>query len=118
MPGTIIGKNSVLAASSVTTVGQELEEGWIYVGIPAQKFKKNRFFEDGLQDILGKRIQDEDALRKKYEDLYIRRHDEHGALRERMHSQKERIEERIRERVQTQKEKSKERKSDTTLKNA
>ena len=27
MPGTHIGKNSVLAANSVTTVGQELEEG-------------------------------------------------------------------------------------------
>ena len=118
MPGTIIGKNSVLAASSVTTIGQELEEGWIYVGIPAQKFKKNRFFEDGLKDIIGKRIEDEDTLRKKYEDLYIRRHDEHSALRDRMHAQKERLEERIREHKQILKERSKERKSDTSLKDA
>ena len=110
MPGTSIGKNSVLAASSVTTIGQDLEEGWIYVGIPAQKFKKNKFFEDGLKDIIGRRIKDEELLRKKYEELYIRRHDEHGALRERMHAQRERIEEMIRERVQTQKEKLEERK--------
>ncbi len=110
MPGTNIGKNSVLAASTVTTIGQELEEGWIYVGIPAQKFKKNKFFEDGLRDIIGRRIEDEDLVRKKYEELYIRRHDEHGALRERMHAQRERIEEKLRERVHTQKEKLEERK--------
>ena len=110
MPGTIIGKNSVLAASSVTTIGQELEQGTIYVGIPAQKYKKNVFFEDGLQDILGKKIQDEEVVRKKYEELYIRRHDEHSALRERVHTQKERIEDIIREKVQTQKEKLEERK--------
>jgi carbonic anhydrase/acetyltransferase-like protein (isoleucine patch superfamily) len=110
MPGTNIGKNSVLAASSVTTIGQELEDGWIYVGIPAQKFKKNKFFEDGLKDIIGRAIQDQENVRKKYEELYIRRHDEHSALRERMHAQRERIEEKIRERVHTQKEKLEERK--------
>lgn len=52
MPGTEVGKNCILSASSVTTVNQELEEGWIYSGIPAKKDKKNRFFEDGLEDIL------------------------------------------------------------------
>jgi acetyltransferase-like isoleucine patch superfamily enzyme len=116
MPGTIIRRNSVLAASSVTTVGQELEEGWIYVGIPAQKFKKNRFFEDGLKEIIGKRIEDEEVMRKKYEELYIRRHDEHSALRERVHVQKERLEEKIRERRHVQNEPSKDVKKDTSIK--
>ena len=83
MPGAHIGKNSVLAASSVALVGQELEAGWIYVGIPAKKFKKNRFFEDGIKDLIGKHTEDEEALRKKYEDLYIRRKDEHSPLKER-----------------------------------
>jgi carbonic anhydrase/acetyltransferase-like protein (isoleucine patch superfamily) len=52
MPGTNVGKNCILAASSVTTVNQELEEGWIYSGIPAEKDKKNRFFEDDLEPLL------------------------------------------------------------------
>ena len=66
MPGTHIGKNCVLAANSVTTVGQELEEGWVYVGVPAKQYKKNRFFEDGLETVLGQ-VEDVDQLRKKYE---------------------------------------------------
>ena len=90
MPGVHIRKNCIVAAFSVVTVGQELEEGWIYVGIPAKKFKKNKFFEDGLQNIIGKRTEDEEALRKKYEDLYIRRHDERRPLRERVQARKER----------------------------
>lgn len=90
MPGVHVGKNSVLAALSVALVGQDLEENWIYVGIPAKKFKKNRFFEDGLIKKIGKRTEDEEALRKKYEDLYIRRHDERSTLRERLHARTER----------------------------
>lgn len=44
MPGTHIGKNCILNTWSLTTVGQELEEGWIYNGVPAKKFKINVFF--------------------------------------------------------------------------
>lgn len=75
MPGTHIGQNCILAANSVTTVGQELERGWIYVGIPAKQFKKNYFFEDGLEDKIG-HVEDVESLREKYEDIYIRRKDE------------------------------------------
>lgn len=92
MPGTHIGKNSVLAANSTTIVGQELEEGWIYVGIPAKQFKKNRFFEDGLEDVLG-HIEDVEDLRKKYEELYIKRHDQHMTHKEKKELKKEIIEE-------------------------
>ena len=92
MPGTHIGKNSVLAANSVTIVGQELEDGWIYVGVPAKKFKKNRFFEDGLEDVLGQ-IEDVEDLREKYEQLYIKRYDQHLTHKERKELKKERIDE-------------------------
>ena len=75
MPGTHIGNNSVLAANSVTTIGQVLRDNWIYVGIPAKKFKENRFFDDGLETILGKG-EDMDDLSKRYKDLYISRRDQ------------------------------------------
>ncbi len=88
MPGTHIGKNSVLAANSVTIVGQELEEDWIYLGIPAKKFKKNRFFEDGLEDVLG-HVEDVEETRAKYEELYIKRKDKNLTLKERKEHKKE-----------------------------
>ena len=74
MPGTYIGKNCILAANSVTTVEQVLEPGFIYVGIPAKKFKKNYFFEDGLAGRIGQ-VEDVESLREKYEEVYIKRHD-------------------------------------------
>lgn len=75
MPGTHIGHNCILAANSVTTVGQVLEKNWIYVGIPAKKFKINYFFEDGLEDKLG-HVEDVEALRERYEEMYTKRYDE------------------------------------------
>ncbi|MBA7504463.1 hypothetical protein ES706_03106 [subsurface metagenome] len=42
-PGTIIGKDCILSAFSYTMVDQELEEGWVYIGIPAKKYKENKF---------------------------------------------------------------------------
>ena len=88
MPGTHIGKDCVLAANSVTTVGQELEEGWVYVGVPAKQYKKNRFFEDGLETVLG-HVEDVDELRKKYEELYIKRYDKHLSTKEKKEIKKE-----------------------------
>ena len=91
MPGTHIGHNSILAANSVTTVGQVLENDWIYVGIPAKKFKKNYFFEDGLEDKLG-HVEDVEALREKYEEIYTKRYDD-LKLKERREFKKEKKEE-------------------------
>ncbi|KKM28262.1 hypothetical protein LCGC14_1566530 [marine sediment metagenome] len=91
MPGTQIGHNSILAANSVTTVGQVLENDWIYVGIPAKQFKKNYFFEDGLEDKLG-HVEDVEALREKYEEIYTKRYDE-LKLKERRELRKEKKEE-------------------------
>lgn len=75
MPGTHMYKNSVLAASSLTTIGQELEEGWVYLGAPARKYKRDVFFEDGLEQIIAEQEHDIEELRKKYEELYTRRKD-------------------------------------------
>ena len=73
MPGTHISKNCILNTWSSTMVGQELEEGWIYNGGPAKKFKKNRFFEDIPIEKLTKTIGDMDGLLKKYDDQYVKR---------------------------------------------
>ncbi|MFO7796284.1 MAG: DapH/DapD/GlmU-related protein [Promethearchaeati archaeon] len=74
MPGTKIGENCILAASSVTTVGQELEPGWIYLGVPAKKFKKNRFYEDNLEYLIGD-SEDIESLKEKYDLVYVKRKD-------------------------------------------
>ncbi len=89
MPGTHIGANAILAASSATTVGQELEENMIYVGVPSKKYKENKFFEDGLENILDKTIKNAEGIRKKYEQMYVKRHDEHLPLLERYHHYQE-----------------------------
>jgi len=75
MPGTHIGRNSILAASSTTYVEQELEEGWVYLGVPAKKFKRNLFYEDNLEPLIEKQLEDTERLHKKYEELYTKRHD-------------------------------------------
>jgi hypothetical protein len=54
-------------------VGQELEEGWIYNGSPAKKFKKNRFFEDIPIEKLSRSIGDLDLLFKKYDETRVAR---------------------------------------------
>ncbi|MFX0154808.1 MAG: hypothetical protein ACFE9Q_09800 [Candidatus Hodarchaeota archaeon] len=75
MPGTHIKRNSILAGSSMTTVGQELEEGWVYLGGPAKKFKKNVFFEDGLEDIIKRQAEEKIKTKIKFEELYTLRKD-------------------------------------------
>jgi len=45
-PGTIIRKNTVLGAFSTTTLNQVLEPNWVYMGVPARKFKPNKFAEE------------------------------------------------------------------------
>jgi len=73
MPGTHIGKNCILNTWSSTIVGQELEEGWIYNGSPAKKFKRNRFFEDIPIEKLKISIGDMDGLLKKYDETRVAR---------------------------------------------
>ncbi|TXT67021.1 MAG: hypothetical protein BAJALOKI1v1_210023 [Promethearchaeota archaeon] len=39
-PGTVVEKGAILGMGSSTKINQHLETGWIYVGRPAQKLKK------------------------------------------------------------------------------
>jgi len=87
MPGTHIKRRSVLASNSVTIVNQVLDEGFIYVGVPAKILKKNYFFEDGLQDKLGQ-VENVEALREKYEEMYLKRVDEKHKSKERREKKK------------------------------
>lgn len=62
-PGTIIGKDTVIGAMSVTKYNQILEEGWIYMGVPARKIKANKYAESQRDIIVKKDVDDE----RKYE---------------------------------------------------
>ncbi|MFX0039092.1 MAG: hypothetical protein ACFFCY_10355 [Promethearchaeota archaeon] len=75
MPGTHMKKNSILGGHSMTTVGQELEENFIYLGAPAKKFKKNVFFEEGLEEIIKKQWERKIESQDKFEALYTIRRD-------------------------------------------
>ncbi len=59
-PGTIMGRDTVLGAVSITTYDQLLEAGWIYSGIPARKYKPNKLHEL-RRDVIAKIIVDEEA---------------------------------------------------------
>lgn len=63
VPGTIIGKETMVGAASTTTMNQVLEPGWIYTGIPVLKFKPNKYALS-RREILMKRDVDEE---KKFE---------------------------------------------------
>lgn len=80
MPGTHMKKNSVLGGHSMTTVGQEIEESWIYLGAPAKKFKKNVFFENGLEEIIERQIQRKLISDIHYENLYTIRKDKQAEI--------------------------------------
>ena len=101
MPGTHIGKNCILNTWSSTMVGQELEEGWVYNGGPAKKFKKTRFFEDIPIEKLTKTVGDLDGLLKKYDEQYVKRQVKKKVpLKERrIHIRKEKSEEKPEEKT-------------------
>ncbi|MBD3342802.1 MAG: hypothetical protein GF353_27135 [Candidatus Lokiarchaeota archaeon] len=91
MPGTHIGKNCILGAESFTLVEQKLEDGWIYLGTPAKKFKRNGFFEAGLVEKIEEAQKDIDIeeLRILYEKRFFQRHDKHISPLERLRDWKE-----------------------------
>ncbi|MFX1407076.1 MAG: hypothetical protein ACFFBW_08985 [Promethearchaeota archaeon] len=60
-PGTIVGKDTVIAAISTTLYNQYLEPGFIYIGIPVIKIKPNKYAES-RRDLIMKK--DVDAERK------------------------------------------------------
>lgn len=66
-PGTHFGEDTVLGAVSVTTLNQDLEDGWIYSGIPARKLKPNQYAET-RRDIIHKvDVDDEKKIEAEHE---------------------------------------------------
>ncbi len=63
VPGTIVGKETIVGAISTTAFNQVLESGWVYTGIPVLKFKPNKY-SGSHREILMKKDVDE---AKKYE---------------------------------------------------
>ncbi|MFX0006982.1 MAG: hypothetical protein ACFFA7_17725 [Promethearchaeota archaeon] len=63
VPGTIIGKETIVGAISTTTTDQVLEPGWIYTGIPVLKFKPNKYVASRREILMRKDVDDA----KKYE---------------------------------------------------
>jgi carbonic anhydrase/acetyltransferase-like protein (isoleucine patch superfamily) len=58
-PGAIIGKEGVSGAFSNINLNQVLEEGWIYIGLPAKKYKPNKYASERRDIILRKDVEDE-----------------------------------------------------------
>ncbi|MBY9014991.1 MAG: hypothetical protein KGD68_04795 [Candidatus Lokiarchaeota archaeon] len=52
-PGSIFGKESVIGAFTNVNLNQVIEKGWIYLGLPAKKYKPNRYTEE-RRDIIYK----------------------------------------------------------------
>ncbi|MHA2397375.1 MAG: hypothetical protein ACXADU_00615 [Promethearchaeota archaeon] len=58
VPGTIIGKETMVGAICTTTYNQVLEPGWIYAGMPVTKLRSNKLAESS-REILMKKDSDE-----------------------------------------------------------
>ncbi|MHA1731545.1 MAG: acyltransferase [Promethearchaeota archaeon] len=63
-PGTVVGDDCVLGSLSTTSVGQVLEDGWIYTGVPCRKFRENDL-KDRLHyketDVVRENLSEEDV---------------------------------------------------------
>jgi hypothetical protein len=66
-PGTIIGKDSILGALSNTSYCQILEPGWIYTGVPAIKFKKNKYATKNREILMKRDVDEEEKYEIKHE---------------------------------------------------
>ncbi|MBY9007514.1 MAG: hypothetical protein KGD63_12220 [Candidatus Lokiarchaeota archaeon] len=66
-PGTIFGKESMTGAFVVTAFDQILDPGWIYIGIPARKFKHNIDTVEKRAVITKKNIDEEEITEVKHE---------------------------------------------------
>ncbi len=66
-PGTIFGKESMTGAFVLTSFDQILDPGWIYIGIPARKFKHNVDTVEKRTTITKKNIDKEQILEVNHE---------------------------------------------------
>ncbi|MFX1497329.1 MAG: hypothetical protein ACFFBH_07375 [Promethearchaeota archaeon] len=58
-PGAILGEESVSSAFSNINYNQFLEPGWIYLGLPAMKFKPNKYAQQRRDIIFKKDVEEE-----------------------------------------------------------
>ena len=66
-PGTIIGRDTIIGAFSITNINQVLEPGWIYFGIPGIKLKPNKYAESKRDVIVRRDVDDEKKFEVKAE---------------------------------------------------
>ncbi len=66
-PGTIVGKDTVIGAVSVTKFNQILEDGWLYMGVPVRKLKPNKYAEERRNVISKRDVDDETVYEVKHE---------------------------------------------------
>ncbi len=66
-PGSIIGKEAFVSAISNTVYNQILEPGWIYLGIPVIKFKKNKYASERRDIIIKRDINDQMKFEMEHE---------------------------------------------------
>ncbi|MDX1799124.1 MAG: hypothetical protein R3255_10785, partial [Candidatus Lokiarchaeia archaeon] len=63
VPGTIIGKDTLVGALSYSVYDQILKPGWVYFGMPVVKLKRNKYAEQRRDKIIKRDVVEE----KKFE---------------------------------------------------
>ncbi len=58
VPGTIVGKDTLVGAISYSVYNQILEPGWVYFGMPAVKLKRNKYAEGRRNKITRRDVDD------------------------------------------------------------
>ncbi len=58
-PGTVIGKESIIGVFTTSNPNQHIEPGWVYLGIPARKYKPNKYITERRDVIYQKLVEDE-----------------------------------------------------------
>ncbi len=66
-PGTFLGDESVTGAFTNTNFNQFIEPGWIYVGLPAMKYKPNKYAEQRRDKITIKDVEEEITYEREHE---------------------------------------------------
>jgi acetyltransferase-like isoleucine patch superfamily enzyme len=69
-PGTIVGRDTVIGAVSVTKYNQILEEGWLYMGVPVRKLKPNKYAEQ-RRNVISKRDVDDETVYEVKQEINI-----------------------------------------------
>ncbi|MFX1233399.1 MAG: hypothetical protein ACFFBY_02475 [Promethearchaeota archaeon] len=66
-PGTIFGEESVSGAFTNTNYNQFLEPGWIYLGLPAMKYKPNKYAQQRRDRIFKRDVEEETSVEVEHE---------------------------------------------------